>query len=148
MLSQYNENGVRILYPEGWKLDESRDDDSALQITLESPETAFWSLSVYPEARETEALAGAVLEALKAEYPELDHTEATETHAGVELAGFDANFICLDLTNTVEVRVCHRGASTYLLMRQAEDQEFVTIAPVMQAITASLFSESSGVASD
>ncbi|MEN0109409.1 MAG: hypothetical protein AAF805_01685 [Planctomycetota bacterium] len=138
MFSTYDRDGVSLVYPEGWRADEESDEDARLQLTLSSPNTAFWTLILYAETLELRSVADQALEALRQEYPDLEAETAEEVLHGAVTVGHDVNFICLDLTSTTHLRAFHRGATTCLVMCQAEDRELDTVEPVFAAITASL----------
>ncbi len=141
MFSTYNQSGVSFAYPENWTLDEDSDDEARLSVTVTSPNTAFWTLLVYNETLDLSHVVEQAVDALKAEYPVLETTEAIDEVAGEPLSGLDANFFYLDLTSTCRVRARHVGGSTYLMMSQAEDREFERVDPVFGAITQSLLTE-------
>lgn len=138
MSALYDQHGVRFAYPENWTVDDPPDDEADLQVTVSSPETAFWSLSVYPGLRDTRELLEEVLQAMQAEYPALEHDPANEVVDGAAVVGYDLSFYCLDLTNSAWVRVFHRDGATCLVLCQAEDREFAAAEPVFRAMTATL----------
>ncbi|MEQ8849800.1 hypothetical protein [Botrimarina sp.] len=138
MFATYDQHGVRLAFPENWLLEEDSDPEARLHLTLSSPNTAFWSLIVYPEVLDLPHVLDEAVGVLRKEYPDLESQPAEEQIAGHTLAGRDVNFICLDLTSTARLRACHRGASTYLLLCQAEDRELPHAQPVFDAITQSL----------
>ncbi|MEM8865038.1 MAG: hypothetical protein AAGF31_05775 [Planctomycetota bacterium] len=139
MSALYDQHGVRFAYPENWTLEDPPDDEAELQVTVSSPETAFWSLSIYEGLRDIRSLLNEVLQAMQAEYPALEHDPADEAISGTMVAGYDLSFYCLDLTNTARIRVFHREGATCLLLCQAEDREFDEVEPVFDAMTATLF---------
>lgn len=138
MPSVYDEAGIRFQYPETWELEDADDEEARAQITVSSPDTAFWSLSVYPGLRDVRSLLNEVLQAMQSEYPELEHHQADEQINELPLVGYDINFCYLDLTNTALVRVFHHQDATCLLLCQAEDHELKTAGPVFRAMTQSL----------
>jgi len=138
MTAIYEKQGVRFAYPENWTVEDPPDDEAELQVTVTSQETAFWSLSVYDGLRDARHLLDEVLQAMQAEYPALEHDPADQVIGETEVVGFDLSFYCLDLTNSAWIRVFHRVESTFLLLCQAEDQEFDAVEPVFEAMTASL----------
>lgn len=143
MTAIYDQSGVRFAYPENWTVEQGEDEEATLQITVASPETAFWSLSVYPGLRNIRALLDEVLQAMLAEYPDLESSAADEIVDGRQVVGFDLDFICLDLTNTAWARVFHREGATCLLLAQAEDDEFEQVEQVFRAMTATLLNKQS-----
>ncbi len=138
MVAIYDESGIQIAYPENWELSKEESPDAKLQITITSPATAFWTLAFYPELRDLQQMVDQVIEALRSDYPDLEEKPIEEMIAGELFIGNDVNFICLDLTNTARIRVCHQGASTLLLYYQAEDTEFSESEAIFQAMNESL----------
>lgn len=141
MFATYNQSGVSFAYPENWTLEEDSDDDASMSVTVMSPNTAFWNLIVYKETLDLANVVGQAVDALKAEYPELETTEAIDEVAGEPLTGIDANFFYLDLTSTCRIRARHVGETTYLILSQSEDRELERVDAVFGAITQSLLSE-------
>lgn len=138
MIATYSRSGISLAYPKNWTLEEDSDEEAKVNLTLSSPNTAFWTLIVYGELLDLTHAVGQVIGALEAEYPELESHDASEEVAGETLVGKDASFFYLDLTSSVRVRACHQGGSTYLILSQSEDRELETAGPVFQAITQSL----------
>ncbi len=142
MISVYDKFGLRIAYPENWQLSEEESPEATVQITIASPETAFWTVAIYPGLQDLEDLANQVVEALLAEYPDLEINPIQQTVGDQALIGCDMNFICLDLSNTAQVRVCHRDGNSLLLFSQAEDSELVKAGQIFEAMSESLLSNS------
>lgn len=138
MFSTYDKSGIHLAYPENWRLEEDSDEDARLNLTITSPNTAFWTLIVYAEALDLDHLLNETLAALRQEYPEIEVADADQEIAGQTLRGKDASFFYLDLTSTTRLRALHRGASTYLILAQAEDREMAIAGAVFDAITQSL----------
>lgn len=141
MTAIYENDGIRFVYPENWTLEDPPDDEADLQVTVSSPETAFWSLSRYPGLRDLREVAGEVLQAMQAEYPTLESDPADTIIDGTSVVGYDMSFYCLDLTNTAQVRVFHRQGATCLMLCQAEDREFQEVQAVFDAMTTSLLQD-------
>lgn len=142
MFATFDRAGVSLAYPENWKLEEDTDEEARLNLTISSPNTAFWTLIVYAETLDLGHLLDQTLAALRAEYPEIEITDADQQIVGHAVRGKDASFFYLDLTSTTRVRALHRGASTYLILAQAEDREMKVAGAVFDAITQSLLMES------
>lgn len=138
LFSTYDNQGVRLAYPENWTLEEGQDDDSTLQLSISSPNTAFWTLSVYDHGPEPESLVEQALEALRGEYPDLETSPVEEVQGDYLLIGCDVNFICLDLTNTIKLRAFERDGETLLMLAQSEDRELQTVSATFDAILQSL----------
>lgn len=138
VIATYSRSGVFLAYPKNWTLEEDSDEDAKINLTLLSPNTAFWTLIVYAERLDLEHAVSQVVEALRAEYPELETHASAEEIVGETLSGQDATFFCLDLTNTVRVRARHAGETTQVILCQSEDRELEEVDLVFQAITQSL----------
>jgi len=135
----YAKLGIRFDYPENWTLDEEEARDTRNAVTVYAPDGAFWSVNVQPaDEGEPAALAASVLEAMRQEYPDLDAEPVQEVIEGRELVGYEANFYCLDLTNTAQIRAAGSPFGTFVILAQAEDREYVRLAPIFQALTTSL----------
>lgn len=136
MPAVFDHLGVQFQYPESWTL-EADDEADGQEVTVYSPDGAFWSLTIH-ERGDARELVDLVVSAMREEYDELDSEEVADSISGQRLTGNDLNFYCLDLTNTAQVRAFSRGDKTYLMLWQAEDREFDWIAPIFRAIATSL----------
>lgn len=146
MSAIFQQDGVRFAYPENWTLEnppdnEAQSEEAQLQVTVSSPGAAFWSLTRYSGLRDLRELADQGLQAMQSEYPALESDPADEVYDGTPIVGYDMNFYCLDLTNSAQIRVFHQGASTLILLSQAEDREFEHVEAVFRAMTVSLFNK-------
>jgi hypothetical protein len=138
MAAVFDKLGIRFLYPENWKLDESEALAGNQLVSLYSPGGSFWSVMIHPPGTAPAKLAATALKAMRQQYAELDADEVHETVAGHELVGYDMNFYCLDLTNTAQVRSYRTAEAAYVVFCQADDREFAEIQEVFRAITVSL----------
>ena len=115
---------------------------------------AYWLVQTEPRARRrppkrqavlvqvTDALVTseqAVVEAMRAEYPELEQESTYQLVDGQKVHGFDLGFYYLDLTNSALVRSFRTPVATYVVFYQAEDREFRQLEQVFAAITKSFF---------
>src|SRR5262249_30986267 len=137
MAAQFDEGGIRFRYPENWRLEREKS-ENGWTVTVQSPDTAFLLVSVDEDMPSTEQVAQTALEALRAEYPELEADECVDSVAGQPAVGHDIRFISLDLTNTCWTRSFYSGRGTVLVMWEANDLELEANEPVLRAITASL----------
>lgn len=141
MFSTYDRSGISLAYPENWTLEEDTDEEARLNLTITSPNTAFWNLIVYNETLDLPHVIDQAIEVLRAEYPELETVEAVDEVAGEPLTGIDAHFFYLDLTSTCRLRARHVGTTTLLILCQSEDRELEQADQVFGAITQSLLSD-------
>jgi hypothetical protein len=95
----YEHHGIRFLYPENWSLMDEEFDDWPRSVTVQSPQTAFWSLHVYPAKQELRPLVKEVVESIQASFPhqELEVLPVTDEVADTRTKGVDVTFFYLDL---------------------------------------------------
>jgi hypothetical protein len=133
----FQADGIRFQYPDSWRL--TREDaETGWTVSVESPETAFFMLTFDDQMPEVGLVAQTVLDALRADYPELEAEDTVESIAGQPALGHDIRFFSLDLTNTCRTRSFYSDAGTILLMWQTNDLELDDVEPVFRAICASL----------
>ena len=134
---QFHADGIRFQYPDNWKL--TRDPtDTGWSVSVESPATAFLLVTFDREMPEVELVAQTVLDALRADYSDLEADPALESLAGQPALGHDIRFFSLDLTNTCHTRSFYTETGTILLMWQTNDLELDDVEPVFRAIFASV----------
>jgi hypothetical protein len=133
----FQADGIRFQYPDNWRL--TREDaETGWTVSVESPETAFFMLTFDDQMPEVGLVAQTVLDALRADYPDLEAEDAVESIAGQPALGHDIRFFSLDLTNTCRTRSFYSDAGTILVMWQTNDLELDEVEPVFRAICASL----------
>lgn len=137
MSQDYDDDGVAFRYPDGWRLDREESEDG-WTVLLQSPGTAFMTLTCDRSGANTEEIAEAALQALQAEYPGLEARPQVETLAGQVAVGHDVQFFSLDLTNTCWTRSLYSPSGVLLLLCQANDLELDAYEPALRAICASL----------
>ncbi|MCE9553320.1 MAG: hypothetical protein K8T91_08070 [Planctomycetes bacterium] len=141
----YAKLGIRFEYPENWILDEEEARDTRNAATVYAPSGAFWSVNLQPaDDGEPQALIDSVLETLRQEYPDIDEEPVRETVEDWDMIGYEANFYCLDLTNTAQIRAVPSPFGTFVIVAQAEDREYERLGPVFRAMTISLLRNSLG----
>ncbi len=134
----YDKMGIRFMYPDNWTLDEEEAIAGAATVSVYGPQGCFWSIVLEPRSADPADLAAAALRAIKEQYEDCDAEPASETLAGCEISGYDANFFCLDLTSTAYIRAFRTAAFSCLIVCQAEDRDLSTVEGVFRAMTASL----------
>jgi hypothetical protein len=132
--------GISFQYPDNWSLDEVDAMAGRKSVTVYSPGGGFWSVSIHPPAADPGKLARGAVDAMRAEYPEIEVESARDTIAGRATTGFDLSFYYLDLTSTASVRCLRTDRATYVVFSQAEDREFKQLELVFRAMTTSLLS--------
>jgi len=146
MPAVYQQFGVRFLYPENWSLLDEETDEWPRTVTLQSPETGFWTLLVYPPDQDARQAVLAVIDPIREVYPDLEVLPAKETIADAEAKGVDIAFFYLDLLVEARIRCVKTPSAVILWHYQAESREFDTVEPVFRAIATSLLQTQVSVA--
>lgn len=145
MQSVYAANGVRFRYPSDWEISEQRD-DGQLSITVASPHTSFWTLTLLPGCPEPQDIVDAALDAFREEYEELDVYPSKAKLCEQPTVARDIDFVCLELLNAARLRAFRTDDFTALVLYQGTEKEFETAGPVLEKITRSLACENGAAA--
>jgi hypothetical protein len=137
MAALFEHDGIRFQYPENWVLTRE-ETDNGWTVSLQSPATAFLMLTFDSDMPEAELMAETALEAMQAEYDNLECDPLCESIAGQPACGHDIRFFSFDLTNTCYTRSFYAAGGTVLLFFQTNDLELETAEPVFKALCASL----------
>jgi hypothetical protein len=137
MSKQFAEDGVSFTYPDNWRL-EREQAEGGWTVSLQSPGTAFLTVTLDADMPDTQEVAETVLEALRSEYPGLEASPRIDTLAGQMAVGHDIQFFSFDLTNSCWTRSLYAGTGTLLVLCQTSDLELEEYEPVLRAICASL----------
>jgi hypothetical protein len=133
----YEGHGISFRYPAYWELTE-QEDDEAISITVASPETSFWSISLFQNGPSPQEVLESAVEALQEEYAEADvypSKARVGKRAGVAR---DVDFVCFELINSAFLRSFQTERFTVLVLYQGFDGELETTRPLLEAISASL----------
>jgi hypothetical protein len=137
MLEQYAGHGVRFRYPRSWDLQE-QPAESGVTVSVNSPETSFWTLTVDLDGSDPRELIQAAVGAFRDEYAELDVYPVETEICHRAAVGRDLEFVCLDMLNTACLRSFRTGRFTVFILYQGCDAELDETRPVLDAITHSL----------
>ena len=130
--------GVRFLYPENWSITDEDDEGWPCTVTVQSQETGFWSLHVYPPALEFKPIVKELIAAIQAEFSDIEVLPAKETFGETPTTGVDLAFFYLDLLVEAKIRCLRTPSATLVWLYQAESREFEAIEAVFQAIAISM----------
>jgi hypothetical protein len=133
----YKGHGIRFRYPASWQLVEQEDDEST-SITVASPDTSFWSVSLIPEGPSPEQVIASAVEAFREEYDEVDVYPSEEKMGDRPGAALDVDFVCFELINSAFLRSFQTDRLTVLVLYQGFDGELAETRPLLEAISASL----------
>jgi hypothetical protein len=137
MESTYQSHGVRFRYPHEWEVSEQKDEDQ-ISITVSSPQTAFWTVTLFPGCPEPEDIVAAALDAFHEEYDELDDYPSRVRVCRRRTVARDIDFVCLELLNSAGIRAFRAGRYTVLVLFQLTESERAETAPILDRITRSL----------
>ena len=138
MPAVYQQFGVRFLYPENWSVLDEETDEWPRTVTLQSQETGFWTLQVYPPYQNAKQAVLAVIDTIREIYPDLEVLPAKEKIEGSEAKGVDIAFFYLDLLVEAKIRCVKTPSGVLLWHYQAESRELDKVEPVFRAIATSL----------
>jgi hypothetical protein len=136
-MAEFSAGGIRFQYPENWRL-EREESDAGWTVSVQSPDTAFFMLSLREDMPSVDQVEEAAVAALREDYPELESEDQTATIAGQPAVGHDIRFFSLDLTNTCWTRSFYTPNGTVLVLCQTNDLEADVNEPVLRAMCASL----------
>src|SRR4051812_35030856 len=122
MVAKFERQGIEFQYPDNWTT-EVEEFESGWSVAIQSPGTAFMTLTFdesYPGVGE---FADYALEAIQAEYKDLDAEPTVEPMCGQPAIGYDVQFFSLDLTNSCQIRSFAVDTGTLLMFWQSTDLE-------------------------
>ncbi len=137
MDEQYAAHGVTFSYPADWELTE-QDRDIEITITVASPHTSFWTLTLFLDRPDPESVVETVLDAFREEYPDLDIYRSKARLCDCKTVSRDIEFFCLELVNSAWVRAFITDSFTALVLYQATDQELEWSRSLLEGMTKSL----------
>jgi hypothetical protein len=137
MIERFEDEGIRFKYPKTWQL-EREENETGWTISLQSPDTAFLTISLREDMPSVDRMAETALAALREEYPDLEAENCVDSLAGQPAVGHDIRFFSFDFTNTCWTRSFYSSRGTFLVLCQANDLELETHGRVLKAICASL----------
>ncbi|HTI50884.1 MAG TPA: hypothetical protein VL475_08035 [Planctomycetaceae bacterium] len=137
MSQLYSKHGLQFRYPPGWEVSEQRE-EGQVSITVSSPHTSFWTVTLLTDRPEPEDIVAAVLDAFEEEYEELDVYPSKARIGRRPTAARDIDFVCLELLNVARVRAFRTPDFTVMVLYQGTDGEFAESGPILERITKSL----------
>lgn len=136
MPHEYHAHEIRFQYPENWTFEERSTDESDTVILL-APGGAFWMIIAFSAVHSPVRIMNDLARSLAEEYDSLEQHDAQQEFEGIPMAGYDFDFIYLDLVNTAKTRGFVYNNKTYVVFYQAEDHDFRLLEPVFAAMTIS-----------
>lgn len=136
MTAEFNEMGVRFLYPENWEVSTDTSGGWPLSVSVDSPTGAFWSVNV--DTRDCEVLVDEALQAMRREYEQLECVPVEHELDDLRMSGYELHFYCLDLLVVTHVLTIPGDETSMVVLYQAEHRDFLKLKPVFDAISLSL----------
>jgi hypothetical protein len=136
-MKTFDAHGVRFHYPDDWSLSHDHDGGS-LNVNLQTPGTAFWSLTLLEDRPPVEDVLNAAIAAYEEEYPQVDVYRHETSLAETPTASCDLDFVYLDLVNSAALRSILTEDFTALVVFQGEGREFDQRQDEFHAVMASL----------
>jgi len=133
----YQGHGISFRYPTGWELTE-QEDDEAISITVASPETSFWSISLFHDGPSPQEVLESAVEALREEYAEADIYPSMARIGKRPGVARDVDFVCFELINSAFLRSFQTERFTVLVLYQGFDGELEMTRALLEAISTSL----------
>ena len=132
------------MYPETWKVTEDTEDGKLLGFTLESPTSAFMTVTEYAWTVTPEEAFDQAFEAMQSEYDELEvepFDPEIQWLGGPlpDLRAGDVRFYYLDLLVISRLISFSLENRTFLIQIQAEDRDFDSLEMVFKAMMVSMF---------
>jgi hypothetical protein len=138
VIQTFSRSGISFRYPANWVVETDETADGGWTVTLQSHETAFLLVSLRPDADDPAQVADEALEALRAEYKELDAEDVVETLAGQAAVGHNIDFLTVDTPSVCWTRCLQTPEGPLLVMCQTSEFDRPANEPVLRAICASL----------
>lgn len=136
-MNEFSRDGLRLKYPTNWKVD-FEPAEGGWTVTLQSPGTAFLLMRMDSSLPTCEEVVDATLEALRADYKDLEVHPALEPIAGEMAVGHDIEFTIMDIPTECSTRSFYGPSGTVLIMAQVSSLDDEQYIPVMEAMRASL----------
>ncbi len=130
-------HGVHFRFPRDWTVEEEPSPEQTT-VTVQSPGTAFWTLSLFEDRPDPESIVASVMAAYEEMYKELDVYESDVQIFGEPAVARDIDFVCLDLVSSASLVAFQTMNHTVLVLFQGEDRELEVTRPLLEAMTRSL----------
>jgi hypothetical protein len=118
MQGVYEDHGIRFQYPSDWEVEASDDGSRTTLAVNERGGTAFALIVIDSDCPAPAEVADEALEAMRAEYPQLDADPAIEDINGHRAVGHDVEFFTLDFLNACIIRAFRTPRRTVLMLEQ------------------------------
>lgn len=133
----YSGCGVSFRFPEDWSVQEESS-PAQTTITVQSPGTSYWTLTLFEERPDPEHVLKSVLAAYRDLYDDLDIYHPDASFGGLPAISVELDFVCLDLVSSASIIVFQTDTQTVLVLFQGEDRELDSTRDKLESMTRSL----------
>lgn len=143
-IREYDAHGIYFASPENWLLEESDMEKADGSLQVANGDGAFWLLKKYPFGTNPDEIIREALEAMQAEYADLEYDRFDRIQFEKAVTGYEITFFCLDLMNVAQVLSFEQDGITYAVFWQTgnqliiHDDEEIPTERVLDAMTYSL----------
>jgi hypothetical protein len=130
-------HGIRFEYPDDWILHEQSSPDE-LTLTIHSPDTSFWSLTLLFDRPEPRRVIDSVLDTFREEYAEIDVYPSDDRLSNQPTESYDLDFVCHELIGSAFLRALAAPEFTLLVLYQGADLELDETQPLLEKVSKSL----------
>ncbi|MCX7422830.1 MAG: hypothetical protein NT013_25280 [Planctomycetia bacterium] len=138
----FERHGLHFEYPEDWILHEQSAADE-ITVTVNSPETSFWSLTLIFDRPDPYRVVETVIDALREDYSDVDVYTNEDRLGELSAVARDADFVCHELIGSAFIRAAVIPGGTLLVFYQGADIELEETQSLMERISKSLTWEAS-----
>ncbi len=133
----FERHGVRFEYPEDWILHEQSTPEE-ISITINSPETSFWSLTLLLERPDPYKVIETVIDTLREEYSDVDVYSSEDRLGDLRTVARDIDFVCHELIGSAFLRAAIIPGGTLLVLYQGADFELEETQSLLERVSKSL----------
>ena len=130
-------HGIHFEYPEDWILHEQSTPEE-ITITINSPETSFWSLTLLLERPDPYRVIETVIDTLREEYSDVDIYSSEDRLGDLQTVARDVDFVCHELIGSAFIRAAVIPGGTLLVLYQGADFELEETQPLLERVSKSL----------
>jgi hypothetical protein len=138
----FDGHGIHFEYPEDWILHEQSTPEE-ITVTVNSPETSFWSLTLLLDRPDPYRVVETVIDALREDYSEVDVYTNEGRLGDLSAVARDVDFVCHELIGSAFIRSAVIPGGTLLVLYQGADFELEETQSLLERISKSLTWEAS-----
>jgi hypothetical protein len=137
ILSPYDSQRIRFVYPAAWDLhEELSDSDTVISITAD--DSCFCILRLMPARPRPPEVVRSCVRALRAEYEEVELTRPEAIIDGLPTCSREATFSCFELLNAAGFYSARSRHDTLLIWWQCTDHELPAVRPLFDRLIQSV----------